>query len=72
VQQINSDTVVAPEMWLVFLSQEDAEDFPDTALHAGARDEDADAPSFEALIQAVLNSNVDEIDAVDSLDSALL
>jgi hypothetical protein len=72
VQQRNSDTVVAPEMWLVFLSQEDAEDFPDTALHGEARDEDAHALSFESLIQSVLNSNTDEIDAVDSLDSSLL
>jgi hypothetical protein len=66
VQQRKSDTVVAPEMWFVFLSEEDAEDFPDNAPNEAARAEDAEAPSLEALIQAVLNGNLEELEAVES------
>jgi len=32
------------------------------------RDEDAEEPSFEALIQAVLNSNKEAIDSAEPLD----
>ena len=43
-----------------------------TTPHKGARDEDADVPSLEALIQAVLNNNTEAIEAVESLDCVLL
>jgi hypothetical protein len=50
--------------------------FPGTAPHEEAHDEDAELSSLEALlleefIQAVLNSNTEEIDAVESLDCVL-
>jgi len=34
-------------------------------------DEDDEVPSLEAFIQALLNSNAEEIDAVESLDCVL-
>lgn len=39
--------------------KEKARYFPGTAEHGGARDEEAEVPSLEALIQAVLNSNTE-------------
>ena len=72
MQQIMSDTLVAAELWFVFSSQEDAEDLTDSPLHERAFDDGVDAPSLEELIQAVLNSNTEQMDAVDSLDSARL
>ncbi len=38
------------------------------ATQEDARDEDAEEPSLEALIQAVLNSNTEAIDAAEPLD----
>lgn len=63
MQQKKNDTGIVAEFLLVFSSQEQDRYFPGTAPHEGARDEDADAPSLEALIQAVLNTNTDSIDA---------
>jgi hypothetical protein len=57
VQQRKSDTGVAAELHLVFPSQQKARYFPGTAPQTDARDEDAEEPSVEALIQAVLNNN---------------
>jgi hypothetical protein len=58
-QQRESDTGVAAKLQL-FSSQEDAGHFPSTAPDEAARDEDAEVqPSVEALIQAVLNSNIE-------------
>ena len=76
MQQTKSDTGIAEELQLVPSSQEEARYFPGTALHGGAHDEDAELSSLEALlfeefIQAVLNSNTEEIDAVESLDCVL-
>ena len=65
MQQRKSDTDIAAELQLVCWSPEDARSFPGTVPHGGARDEDADVPSLEALIQAVLNSNTEEIEAVE-------
>jgi len=55
--QGNGDTGIAAELQWVSSPQEEARYFPGTAPHGGARDEDAEVPSLEALIQAVLNSN---------------
>jgi hypothetical protein len=56
------------KLHLVFLSQEEARYFPGTAPQEDARDEDAEEPSLEALIQAVLNSNTEAGDAAEPLD----
>jgi len=42
--------------------------FSGMAPQEDARDEDAEEPSLEALIQAVLNSNTEAIDAAEPLD----
>ena len=39
--------------------KEKARYFPGTAQQGGPRDEEAEVPSLEALIQAVLNSNTE-------------
>ena len=67
---------MAAELRLIFPPQKEARYFPalyfpGTAPHQGARDEDAEDLSFEALIQAVLNSNTEEIDAGESWRPAL-
>jgi hypothetical protein len=72
MQQKKNDTGIAAELQLVFSSQEQDRYFPGTAPHEDARDEDADVPSLEALIQAVLNSNTEAIDAAEPLDCVLL
>ena len=54
------------ELQLFFSSQEEADYFPGTAPDGAACDQDAELPSVEALIQAVLNGNSEEIDAVES------
>ena len=69
MQQTKSDTGVTAEPQSVFSSQEEAEYFPGTAPNEGARDEDEQLSSLEALIldeliQAVLNSNKEEINAI--------
>jgi hypothetical protein len=68
VQQGNGDTGIAAELQWVSSPQEEARYFPGTAPHGGARDEDAEVSSLEALIPAVLNSNTEALDAVESLD----
>ena len=60
MQQRKSDTGIAAELQLAFSSQEEAWDFPSTVPHEGEHDEDAELSSFEALIQAVLNSNTEK------------
>jgi hypothetical protein len=57
VQQRKSDTGIAAELRLVFPSQEKPRYFSGTAPLRDARDEDAEEPSLEALIQAVLNND---------------
>jgi hypothetical protein len=57
VQQRDSDTGIAAELHLLFSSQQKARHFPDTAPQRDTRDEDAEEPSLEELIQAVLNNN---------------
>ena len=42
-----------------------------STLGLADEDEDDEAPSLEAFIQALLNSNAEEIDAVESLDCVL-
>jgi hypothetical protein len=76
MQQTKSDTGIVAELRSVFSPQEEARYFPGTAPHEEAHDEDAELSSLEALlfeefIQAVLNSNTEEIDAVESLDCVL-
>jgi hypothetical protein len=56
------------KLHLIFLSQEEVRYFPGMAPQEDARDEDAEEPSLEELIQAVLNSNTEAIDAAESLD----
>jgi len=68
MQQRKSDTDVAAESQSVFSSQDEAQYFPSTTPHGGARD--AELSSYEALIldvliQAVLNSNKEEIEAIE-------
>jgi hypothetical protein len=63
MQPKKNDTGIVAELHLSFSSQEQDRYFPATAPHEGARDEDADVPSLEALIQAVLNTNTEAIDA---------
>ena len=62
------DTAAPEELNLIFSLDEEAEYFPDTAPDVGARDEDAEAPSFDALIQAVLNSNIEATDVEELSD----
>jgi hypothetical protein len=71
MQQRKSDTGIAAKLQLVFSSQEEARDLPRTVPHGRARDEDAELSSLEALIQEVLNSTRDELNAVESLDCVL-
>jgi hypothetical protein len=72
MQQRKSDIGQAAELQLVFPSQEKARYFPGTAPQGQTRDEDAEEPSLKALIQAVLNSNTEAIDAVEPLDCVLV
>jgi hypothetical protein len=67
MQQRKSDTGRAAELQLVFSSQEQGRYFPGTATQRDARDEDAEEPSLDPLIQAVLNSNTDAVDAAEAL-----
>ena len=60
MQQRKSNTGLAAELLLAFSSQGEDRDFPGTVPHGGVRDEGAELPSFEALIQAVLNSNTEK------------
>jgi hypothetical protein len=71
MQQRKSDTSLAAELQLVFSSQEKARYFPGTAPQGDVRDEDEES-LVEALIQAVLNSNTEAIDAVEPLDCVLV
>ena len=57
MQQKTNDTGSAAELQLVFPSQQKAGIFLGTAPQRDARDEGAEEPSLEALIQAVLNNN---------------
>jgi hypothetical protein len=72
MQQKKNDTGIVAELRLVFSPQEQDWYFPGTAPQREARDEHAEEPSLEALIQAVLNSNTEAIDAAEPLDCVLL
>jgi hypothetical protein len=63
MQQKKNGAGIMAELQLIFSSREQDRYFPGAAPHEGARDEDADVPSLEAPIQAVLNTNTEAIDA---------
>ena len=59
-----TNTLIAAELqWVPSL--EKVRYFSGMAPEEDERDEDAEEPSLEALIQAVLNSNTEEIDAAE-------
>jgi hypothetical protein len=68
MQDRKSYTGIAAELQLAFSSQEEVEYFTGAAPHGQAHDEDAELPSLETLIQAVLDSNTEDINAWELLD----
>jgi hypothetical protein len=72
MQQKKNDAGIVEELQFVFSSREQDRYFPGAAPHEGARGDDAEEPSLEALLQAVLNTNTEAKGASEPLDYVLL
>lgn len=63
MQQTKNGIGTAAEFKLLFSSQEEEEDCPGTLSYGGSWGGDAEVPSVEALIQAVLRGDTGDADA---------